>query len=178
MFFWRKVIFLILVSLFFVPPAFAHEAYVLPKADFSQGINSPSTLLVLKALENKDNLNLFLIISVGITLLLISYLIFLFTPWYQRLDKWLSKFAQFGPLVVRITLAASLFFSVLTDSFLGPELSLEQFPFVFFIKIGLFSASLMFLFGFLTEIASVITLAIFLLGFKVLELIFLLTPTI
>jgi uncharacterized membrane protein YphA (DoxX/SURF4 family) len=63
---------------------------------------------------------------------------------------------------VRITIALALFFSALSNSFLGPELHIGAFPYAYLVRALLFAISGMIAVGFMTELAAFAGVIIFL----------------
>lgn len=143
--------------LFFFPSfatlASAHEVYVLTPQQVQNGFNSPG-FNVFSSLKSSDDLKTFLIISFSILILLIINFIFRESRLGQSLDKALEKIQKMGPLIVRLTIATSFFFSAWNSDFLGPELPLSHFPFAQIFRAILFVISIMILLGAFTEIAA------------------------
>lgn len=163
------LIFVLLFTIYFVlytPVVFGHEAYVLTKEQFNQGMSqlNPNPF---SALQNGENFKIFVEVTLGVLVLIVTYLIFLLSEVGAKFDQAITRLARFGPLITKLTIAASFFFSVQTNSFLGPELSLSSLFFPEVIKFCLILISYMFLLGFLTEVASIAALAIYLLSFSV-----------
>jgi uncharacterized membrane protein YphA (DoxX/SURF4 family) len=140
----------------------AHEAYVLPKADFERGLVSPGVDL-LAVLQNAADFSIFIRVSLGVLGLLILNFLFKQSRFGQKTDEYFYRLQKYGPLITRLTLSVSLFFSALSLSFLGPELSISMLFFHTGLQALLFICSGLFLIGYLTEIAAVICLTIFLL---------------
>lgn len=154
----------VLAFLLISKSVFAHEAYVLDKTQFNQGL-SQYTEYPLSPLFDNSNFLIFIIIA---TLVLISYILFILwsaTNWATYLDKLTKKATIFGHLTLRVGLAISLFISAQNNSFLGPELSLEQMPLGGTIKFLLYALSAIILIGSFTEFAAFIVLLIFLYAF-------------
>lgn len=157
----KRVLGLIFIYLLFPFPAFAHEAYVLPREEFQAGIKINSTN-PFGPLVDTSHLQLFLIISVCVALTYFFTVLWSTTSLSQKLDKLIRNLAVLGPLIIRVVISASFFFSALGNVILGPELSLEGIAGGGVIRILLFIISGMIISGFLVEIAAFISLLIFL----------------
>lgn len=156
---------LFLIIIFSQPvSSLAHEAYVLSPSQLKAGYATSGPNIFL-ALQNPDNLRIFLIISFGVAIFVVANFIFRHSQIGKKIYKRLSVFEKFSPLPVRVTVAISLFYSAYTGSFLGPEIPLASLPFSDLARVFLYLTSFLFLFGFLTEIAAVLSLAVFVLGF-------------
>ncbi len=138
----------------------AHEAYVLTKQQFQEGL-SETSLNAFDALKNHSNLKIFLTISICVALFLVIAFFVRHSRRGERFDRWFRGFARWGALVIRLALAASFFGSAITGSIFGPELPLSALPYGGFIHIALFVLAALFLVGFLTEAAALISLVIF-----------------
>lgn len=141
--------------------ASAHEAYVLPFDTFWNGMRQPFSAHAFDALRNPDNLRITIIIVLSVWILLVVNFLFRLTKLGQRLHAFAEKFSSFGPHFVRITIAIALFFSAWSDSFLGPELHENFFPYANIVKILLFAISIMIALGFFAEVAAFIGIIIF-----------------
>ncbi len=165
----RKIerIFVIIIAGILLLPSYvsAHEAYVLPKDFFWQGIAKPADPRAFAALGNAHNLAIILEITAGVLLLLILNFLFRRSALGIRLNKFFERFSAFGPVFVRVAIAAAFFFGAKSGAFLGPELSLAQMPFAEVLRWSLYLASAMIFAGFFTELAAFIGLAVFTLGF-------------
>lgn len=139
----------------------AHEAYVLPYTTFWHGMMQPFSLQAFDAMKNPADVHTTIIIVLCVWLALGINFLFRQTNLGQKVSSWFEQFARFGPHFVRITIAAALFFSALSNTFLGPELHGSLFPYPHALQIALFAISLMILFGFLTELAALVGLIIF-----------------
>src|SRR5262249_13188017 len=121
----------------------------------------------LNALKNPHDLAVTLEITAVI--LVVIALNFFFRR--SNLGYWVnSKFerlAFLGPILVRLAISASFFFSAQSMSFLGPELPLTQMPLAHVLQWALYAISVMILLGLFTEVAAVIGLIIFTIGLVV-----------
>lgn len=141
--------------------ALAHEAYVLPHSLFVSEINSAVSWHAFDALKDPGNLKLCIVIILGTLLALIA------SFWCSRLGlvrafvNKIERLSRFGPWLVRVAISASFFFSALTNSFLGPEISLGTMPLGSIVRILLFGISIMILFGLFTELAAIAALLVF-----------------
>ena len=139
----------------------AHEAYVLSPQQFSEG---------LKVYSRNPFSPLFDPSIFGITALITicviaAYLLNLFwstTSKASKLDGFVKKAEILGPFIIRIAIGSSLFFSALSNVIFGPELRLSLVPGGEIIRILLFATSFMFFLGFLTELAAILGVLMFL----------------
>ncbi|MCI0619468.1 hypothetical protein L0Y40_00310 [Candidatus Wolfebacteria bacterium] len=150
---------LVSVSLYALPVS-AHEAYVLTTEQFQEGLGQTG-IYAFDALKNPNNVYTFTIVTVAILALLIANMIFRESHLGMKMDRGLRRLSRIGPVVVRIVVALSFFFSAWSWSFMGPELALGDLPFALVIRTLLFAISAMLLFGIGTEIAALAAVAIF-----------------
>lgn len=139
---------------------FAHEAYVLSKAQFENGLHT-SGPNVFNALRSSSNLRVFFLISIVIFAVLVVNFLFSRTRIAKEISNKLEKLSRFGPLLVRLAISASFFFSALSNSFLGPEIPLDTMPYGLMLRAGLFLISFLILLGFFTELAGLVALISF-----------------
>ncbi len=141
---------------------FAHEAYVLSKEDFAQGLQYEG-FDYLSSMKNLHNLEVFITISLCIAIALLLNFSFrhsaLGTWWHRKMES-----VRVGPLLVRLAIAISFFASAWSWSFLGPELSLRGLPLPRVMRFLLLAVSLLLFFGAFTEWAAGVALLIFTLG--------------
>jgi uncharacterized membrane protein YphA (DoxX/SURF4 family) len=138
----------------------AHEVYVLSPDKFSEDLRAP-WINVFASLRGPHNFVLAGWISFGVLALLLAG-VFFWRSWVGGMvDLWLRRFDGAGHVIVRLALAASLFASAWTGSFLGPDVLLANLPFSEVLRALLFILSLMFLFGIGTEYAAVVSLVLF-----------------
>lgn len=163
----KKKILLILSFLFVAPIAHAHEAYVLDHDFFWGELSKPFNTSSWKALENPHNFYLTILIASSILLLLALNFMLRQTKIGLKMHRALERFSEYGPLFVRITIAIGFFFSAYGMKFLGPELALSSMPFPHLLQILLYIVSICIALGIFTEIAALIALVIFCLGFFV-----------
>lgn len=154
-------------AVFAAKTASAHEAYVLDPNYFWKEINGPYSTHAWDALRDPHNLHITLGIVAGVLTLLALNFIFRATTWGDRLHHSIERLSPLGPIFVRAAIAASFFYSALSWSFLGPELTLQSMPYAGVLRAVLFAASFMIAVGFLTEVAAAATFIIFCLGFHV-----------
>ncbi|HZZ99692.1 MAG TPA: DoxX family membrane protein, partial [Candidatus Paceibacterota bacterium] len=141
-------------------PALAHEAYVLPASEFQPGLHVYSSN-PFAPLIDPSHWKLFLLIS---ALVAISYVLVLWwstTNVSDRFDRLVKKAGVIGPLVIRLAVSASFFYSAMSNVILGPELPLAGLPVAGLFRFLLFLTSIMILTGTLTEIAAAIGIAMF-----------------
>ncbi|HSD98276.1 MAG TPA: DoxX family membrane protein [Patescibacteria group bacterium] len=152
-----------LTSLFFILSvhfAHAHEAYVLTHSEFQQGLMTFATN-PLAPLFDPKYIHTSEVITLCVVALYLLNFLWAATPWASRLDKLIKKAAVIGPLIIRGAISASFFYAAYANAILGPELSLTQIPGGAVIRFLLFVLSVMIFFGFCTELAAVIGLALF-----------------
>lgn len=147
--------------------ASAHEAYVLDRTFFWQELRGPFSLRALEALRDPHNVYVAILITVAILVALFLNFFFRRSNLGQKMNASLEKLSEYGPLFVRLAIAAAFFYSAESASFLGPELPLSSMPYAGLLRGALFFASGAILLGFLTELAALISLIIFTLGFFV-----------
>lgn len=158
---------LFIVLLLFAPfAAFSHEAYVLSREQFQQG-SEDTTLRALSALGNPQNLKIAFLAAFGMSILLISNFFFRRLSLGKRLNRFIENFSGIGLIVMRLTLAISLFISSLTGNFLGPELDFQSLPLAGILRVLVLGISICIGLGFFVEIASVGVLVIFGIGIMV-----------
>lgn len=134
---------------------YAHEAYVLPQYQFSRGLQTFSAHPLAPLLDT-SHLQISLIITIGAALTYTLCIVWATTPYAALLDRYIKKAAVIGPLVIRIAIASSFYFSAQGNELLGPELSLLIFPYHAILRFLLYLTALMILFGVFTEIAAAI----------------------
>jgi len=147
--------------------ASAHEAYVLDDGKFWDQIHQSAHLPDFSLLFTPENLKLSALITAGILIAFTINIVFRRSLLGQKVINWLNSYSRFGPFVIRIAIAASLFFSAHSNSFLAPEISLNSFPYPEIFRIALYVISFMFVLGLLTEVASVALLVIFGFAFSI-----------
>ncbi len=147
--------------------AYAHEAYVLPYDTFWSGMKQSFSSHAFDALKNPHNLYLIIVIGLSVLLLLTLNFFFRRSELGQKVSNLFERYSYLGPHFVRITIAIALLFSAFSNTFLGPELHENLFPFSHIIQISLFAISIMIAVGFLTEMAALAGILIFLGSFFV-----------
>jgi hypothetical protein len=145
--------------------AYAHEAYVLPRDVFWREVHGPVSFYALKALTRPADLRITLYVVTGTMIVLALNFLFRRTRFGYRLHRLPEKLSFLGPIFVRAAISASFFYSALSWSFLGPELTLHSMPWPWLMRGALFAASGMIAAGFLTELAATAALAIFVVGY-------------
>lgn len=143
----------------------AHEAYVLPQDFFWQQITKPINPLAFEALRNPTNLKVTLFISIGVIIVFLLNFLFRLSWIGQKFNQSFEKLSNFGPVFVRIAIAAAFYFGAKSNAFLGPELPLAHMPLPHLMQWGLYIISAMILLGIFTEIAAIVGLIIFSIGF-------------
>ncbi|HZS42799.1 MAG TPA: DoxX family protein [Candidatus Paceibacterota bacterium] len=148
---------------------FAHEVYVLPKGVIAEGLHDES-IHPFDALKDPANLKTTLIIAACILLGLILNFFFQHSALGKRWARFWNYLNPIGPLLIRLVVAISFFYSAYSLSFLGPELSLTAFPFWVVVQIVLYILSIFIFFGLFTEYAAILSLIIFGLAVSVFHL--------
>lgn len=139
----------------------AHEAYVLPYNTFWDGLKQPMSTHAFDALKNPNNIRVTIVIVLSVWALLGVNFLLRQSSFGQKIHTSLERFSHLGVHFVRIAIAVALFFSALSNTFLGPELHVSLFPYSHIIRITLFAISIMIGVGFLTEIAACVGIIIF-----------------
>jgi uncharacterized membrane protein YphA (DoxX/SURF4 family) len=147
--------------------ASAHEAYVLPRQFFWQEIAKPVNAKAFAALQNPHDVAIFIKIAIGVIALYLLNFFFRRSAAGRKFHTRLERFSYLGPVIIRLAVSAAFFFGARSNAFLGPELPISQLPYAHLMQFGLYAASAMILFGFLTEIAAIIGLVIFSVGYMV-----------
>jgi uncharacterized membrane protein YphA (DoxX/SURF4 family) len=156
----------LITSLLFSPlTASAHEAYVVPRAYFWQQIVRPIDFKAITAWQNPHDVAITINVVIGILLLFTANYFFRRSRAGQRLHAWAETFSFLGPIFVRLAIASAFFFGAQSNVFLGPELPITAMPLATILRWSLYAASAMIAVGFLTELAAVIGLVIFTIGF-------------
>ncbi len=140
--------------------ALAHEAYVLPANQFHAGLKVFSQHPFAPLLD-PAHFKLSAIITVCVVTGFALNFLWAATKPAARIDKFLKKASPVGPLIIRLTVGFSFFYSALSAVSLGPELSLAGMPAAHFIQFMEFVIGLMFILGVFTEIAALIGAGIF-----------------
>lgn len=150
------------ISAFFLPIiASAHEAYVLPYSDFWTGMKQPFSAHAFAALESPSNLHITLVIAFSVIFALTINFILRWFGVGRKTGAFMERYSFLGPHFVRVTLAVAFFFSAASNTFLGPELHGSLFAHPTLLQGLLFALSLMIAFGFLTELAALIGIGLF-----------------
>lgn len=152
-----------IVFLFLPFSASAHEIYVLNQTEISQGFQYAG-FETFYSLENAENLKIALEVFFAVLILLGVNLIFRHSSSGRRFNDYLSKFSRFGPLIVRLAISLSFFYSALTWSFLGPDIFLENLAFPGILRLCLFTVSILIFLGLFTELAAFIAFLVYLLA--------------
>ena len=166
--FMRRIVFFVVAFFGFFLSfgiVFAHEAYVLPYNTFWNGMKQSFSPHAFDALKNPHNLYLIVVIGLPVILLLTLNFFFRRSELGQKVSSLFERYSYLGPHFVRITIAIALFFSAFSNTFLGPELHESLFLFPHIIQITLFAISLMIAVGFLTELAALTGIIIFVSSF-------------
>lgn len=157
----RKILaFVTLAPFLFAVPVYAHEAYVLPQYEFSSGLKT-FTHDPLRPLLDPSHAQISAVITLFVFLGYIVSFFWATTKPAALLDKYIRKAAAVGPLIIRVAISTSLFFSAQSNVILGPELTLSEVSGGVVIRFLLFLISVMILLGIFTEIAAFIGLCIF-----------------
>lgn len=145
--------------------AFAHEAYVLPHDTFWNEMHAPFSSHAFDALKSSHNVEITILIGLSIIAMLSINYYFRRHGFGSSIARFFEKYSHLGPHFVRITIALSLFFSASSNVFLGPELYGSSFAYAHIVRILLYIISIMIAIGFLTELAALVAIAIFVWGF-------------
>lgn len=140
--------------------ALAHEAYVLPADEFHAGLKVFSHHPFAPLLD-PAHFKLTLIITVCVVAAYFLNFLWAGTRPAAAIDRFLKKASPVGPLIIRLTVGFSFFYSALSAASLGPELQLSYMHAAHFIQYVEFVIALMFIFGIFTEIAALIGAVIF-----------------
>ena len=140
--------------------ASAHEAYVLTRSEFEKGL-ATTTSHPLAPLFDPAYIKISAIITVCVVISYLLAILWATTSQAAILDRLIKKVNVVGPLIIRFAISASFFFSAMTNSILGPELPLTAVPGGEFIRLILLALSIMIFFGFLTQLAGLIGLSMF-----------------
>ena len=161
--FRKYLVFILSVLGFFLSYgiASAHEAYVLPYDTFWDGMKQPFSAEAFDALKSPANVHVTIIIVLSVFVMLFLNFLFRMSRAGQKSHAFMERYARFGPHFVRIAVAASLFFSAASNTFLGPELHGSLFPYPHVLQITLYALGFMILLGFFTEIAAFVGMALF-----------------
>lgn len=164
-----SVVALLTVTLFSVSShtAYAHEAYVLDHTTFWHSLSEPANLHAIDALKNSHNIKVALSVVGGILALLLINFLFQRSRMGRRVSSFVEHAAPAGPVILRLTIAVTFFFSAYYWSFLGPELPITAMPYAALVRGLLFMASICIGVGLFTEIAAFVALMLFTLGFAV-----------
>lgn len=158
----RVISFLIicLSFLFFTPAVFAHEAYVLTRQEFLQGL-SQNTPNPFAGLIDPAYMQASIIITLCVMFVFTLAILWATTPVASFLDKVIKKAQVIGPFTIRLAISSSFFFAAQINTILGPELSLQTIPGGMVIRFLLYTLALMIFFGVFVELAALIGLLIF-----------------
>ena len=140
---------------------FAHEAYVLPYDTFWSAMKEPFSSHAFDALKSPNNIHVTIVIGVSVIILLGANFLLRRTGFWQNIENRIERFSHLGPHFIRITIAIAFLFSALSNSFLGPELHGSLFPYPHALQITLFALAIMIAVGFLTELAALVGIIIF-----------------
>lgn len=159
----KKILFGILSLVFFIFPqvASAHEAYVLTRQEFNQGLQITAQN-PFGPLVDPAHFGLFLLISICVGLSFLLVILWATTPAAGWLDKLVKKANLVGPLIIRLAISASFFYAAEANAVLGPELTLAHLPGGQIVRFLLYLVAVMVFFGFFVELAGFLGLCIFL----------------
>lgn len=151
----------------FIKIVSAHEAYVLPYDSFWTGLHQSFSSHAFDALKDYHNLILTLVIAVSVWVALGLNFVFRRSTLGHRTHVALERFSYLGPHFVRIAIASALLFSGFSNDLLGPELHGQLLPFALVARVALIVIGLMIAVGFLTELAALTGLIIYVTGYFV-----------
>lgn len=159
----KKLLLPLLLIFFFFQnsfPASAHEAYVLTNSEFQKGLSITSAHPLLPLLD-PSHIQISAIITISVILAYLLAILWAATSWAAFFDKIIRQANLVGPLIIRLAISVSFFYAAMANVILGPELPLTAVGFGSIIRFLLISLSIMFFLGFLTELAALIGLTIF-----------------
>jgi uncharacterized membrane protein YphA (DoxX/SURF4 family) len=154
-------IFVVLLFLLLVQLASAHEAYVLNQTFFWDEMQASDNSSVFDALKSPHNRQVTVFVTAGILLFLVANFMFRKTKLGAKVNNSAEKYSYLSPIILRLVIAVSFFFSAYHMDFLGPELHLSQVPYGHAMQVALFAISIMIAFGFLTELAALAGIILF-----------------
>ncbi len=156
---FKILILAFLIILFMPQKTFAHENYVLTAQQVDQGMRDTS-INVLSALNNPDNLKIVLFVVLGCLIGIIVYFFFQKSKPGVILDEGLRKLEPFGIFILRIALGASFLYSAFTNSYLGPEIPTSSLILGIFIHYSLYVLGTLLILGLLNNLTGFLSLVI------------------
>lgn len=121
---------------------FAHEAYVLTRSEFQQGLMAFSTN-PLGPLLAQHYMQISTLITICVIAAYVCNFLWATTKIAAALDKIIKKARVIGPLVIRLAISSSFFYAAYANAILGPELSLTNVAGGSVIRFFLFLLSLL-----------------------------------
>ncbi len=157
---WKNLFYFLALLLFSLPiSSSAHEVYVLSEGEIAQSFRD-STVHPFRALLDPANIQLVVLIGIGIFVLVIANFIFQQSGVGNKLSAKIERLGNFGAIFIRLAVAAALFYSAYSQNFLGPELSLNQLTFIPYIRIVLYLLSALIALGLFSEAAGLISIIV------------------
>lgn len=150
----------ICLSLLLPQSSYAHEAYVLTRQEFAKGL-LVTTHNPLAPLFDTSHVGLFITIAAYVIASRIIILFLASTPLAPFVDKQIRKLSLFGPVIIRIAMSLAFFYAAQANVIFGPEISLNGYTGGTIIRFLLFVIALMSFFGFLTQLAALVGMCIF-----------------
>jgi uncharacterized membrane protein YphA (DoxX/SURF4 family) len=147
--------------------ASAHEAYVVPYGTFWSDMHARSSTNFLEVLHNKADLKVAVYVILAVLAGLTINFFFRRSAWGRKSSDFIERFSHLGPQFVRYTVATAFFLSAYFGTFLGPELHGSLFAHPELLRVALFLISILIALGFLTELAALAGIIIFLISFGV-----------
>lgn len=138
----------------------AHEAYVLNLTDLQNGLQKKSLLNLFSLLEEKY-LFITLAVTVSITLIYILSILGAQTKAAKVFDKVVCCVSGLGFLMLRLVTGVTLLIGALEGKFLGPEITLSQFPMGQWLIYPIILVSIFMIFGLMTRFVAIFCLATF-----------------
>ncbi len=160
----KGILFFLIFYLLNASRALAHEAYVLNRDQFNEGLKEFSQN-PFSPLFTPQNIPITILIFFSLVVFYALTYVLLKTKWGYSLNNYMKKLARFGPFILRLSLGISLIFSAFSHSLFGPELYIAQDSLRPFIEIALYLSGFMLLFGFFMPIAAAFALLLFLYAF-------------
>ncbi len=147
-----------------IEKVYAHEAYVMSREQFTQGLQDTSST-AFSSLQNPQNFFLFILMSVGALAILATYLFIARSKVGQNFDHFLQKHNDLGMNFLRIAVGTGLIISSYSNRLFGPELLLSLSPLEPFLRIALLLIGFSYLLNKYVRITSCMGILIYALGY-------------
>ena len=153
-------IFLVYFYFFFPHFAFAHEAYVLTRQQFLFGLQM-NTANPFAPLFDTRHVQLSILITICVVVAYSLVLLWSTTKPASLVDTFIKKAKVVGPFIIRLAISSSFFYAAISNSILGPEISLSNVVGGEIIRFSLFFIALTIFLGIFVEISAFVGLIIF-----------------